>query len=97
MKVPKNLKKSGKKFWKTVLEEFSLTDSHDLERLFEAEASAVTDLNPEGSVYVLGENWSAIAETPIPAGSRVRVLRREGLVLYVEPAAEPEAQEDSQE
>ncbi len=33
MKAPKNLKKSGKKFWRTVLEEFTLSDSHDLERL----------------------------------------------------------------
>ncbi len=33
MKTPKTLGKAGKKFWKTVLEEFTLSDAHDLERL----------------------------------------------------------------
>lgn len=47
-----------------------------------------TPVYREGSVYVAGEIWSARSESPIPAGRRVRVLRREGLVLWVAPETE---------
>jgi len=46
---------------------------------------ASTDIQAEGSVYVNGEEWSAHAKVFIPRGSRVRVLRRDGLVIEVEP------------
>ena len=46
---------------------------------------ARTDIRAEGTVYVDGEDWSARSGVLIPAGSKVRVLRREGLVLEVEP------------
>lgn len=45
---------------------------------------ARTDILTEGSVYVNGEDWTARSKTLIPAGSKVRVLRREGLILEVE-------------
>ncbi len=45
---------------------------------------AKTDILAEGTVYVDGEDWSARSAALIPAGSKVRVLRREGLVLEVE-------------
>jgi phage terminase small subunit len=32
-KIPKGLKVAGRKFWKKVLNEYELADSHDLERL----------------------------------------------------------------
>jgi membrane-bound serine protease (ClpP class) len=44
-----------------------------------------SDIREEGSVYIGGEEWSARSRVFIPAGSRVRVLRREGLMLEVEP------------
>ena len=46
-----------------------------------------TTLSPTGTVYVGGQLWSAQAATDsvIPAGTRVRILDREGLVLTVEP------------
>lgn len=44
---------------------------------------AQTDIFQEGSVQVASELWSARSETRIPAGSRVRVLSREGLILTV--------------
>jgi membrane-bound serine protease (ClpP class) len=51
------------------------------------EGVARTDINPEGKVLVHGEYWNASSETPIPAGSRVRVVRVHGLKLEVEPVS----------
>jgi membrane-bound serine protease (ClpP class) len=64
----------------------SIPLSHDLENLPGMLGTAKTDLRPEGSVYVGGENWTARSSDYIPAGSTVRVVRREGLVLEVEKA-----------
>ena len=41
---------------------------------------------PEGLVFVQGALWSASADSPIPAGSAVRVVGRDGLHLQVAPA-----------
>jgi membrane-bound ClpP family serine protease len=35
-------------------------------------------------VYVAGEMWSARSDQSIPAGSSIRVVRREGFILVVE-------------
>jgi membrane protein implicated in regulation of membrane protease activity len=35
-------------------------------------------------VYVAGELWTAKAESTLPAGSSVRVVGRDGLILVVE-------------
>jgi membrane-bound serine protease (ClpP class) len=43
--------------------------------------------SPRGMVRVHGELWRAAAGQMISAGTRVRVIRVEGLTLYVEPAA----------
>jgi membrane-bound serine protease (ClpP class) len=45
---------------------------------------AQTAVFQEGSVQVASELWSARSQTPIPAGSSVRVVSREGLILTVE-------------
>jgi membrane-bound serine protease (ClpP class) len=58
--------------------------SHDLDRLIGKVGQAVTNVNSEGSAQVSGELWSARSENPIPAGSQIRVLRREGFILIVE-------------
>ncbi|HLX35279.1 MAG TPA: nodulation protein NfeD [Candidatus Limnocylindrales bacterium] len=46
-------------------------------------------LEPSGSVYAGGEEWSARSadSQPIPRGQPVRVIAREGLTLVVEPDA----------
>jgi len=49
---------------------------------------ARTSIDPIGSVYVDGEMWSARAEHPIPEGTAVRVISREGLMLNVKPEGE---------
>lgn len=65
------------------------TPRHDLSTLIGQVGEAKTRIHEQGSVQVAGELWSARSEKPIPAGSVVRVLGREGFVLLVEKA-EPE-------
>ncbi len=70
----------GVKFFDTL----TTRPTHDLEALIGALGEARSAVSNEGSVYVNGELWSARSEKKIPAGSRVRVLRREGFALVVE-------------
>jgi membrane-bound ClpP family serine protease len=58
--------------------------SHNLDRLVGKIGEARTKVEDEGSVQVEGELWSARSEKAIPAGSSIRVLRRDGFVLIVE-------------
>lgn len=46
---------------------------------------ARTDLAPEGKIFIHGEYWDAVADTPIRPGDRVRVTGIEGLKLHVVP------------
>lgn len=47
--------------------------------------AAFTELAPEGKVFVHGEYWDAVANSPVPAGARVRVTAIDKLKLTVEP------------
>jgi membrane-bound serine protease (ClpP class) len=48
---------------------------------------ARTDIGPrQGKVFVHGEWWNAVADEPIPSGSRVRIEAIENLVLKVKPS-----------
>jgi len=52
------------------------------------EAAVVsTDINPLGTVHAVGEEWTArsLDGRPLVRGARVRVVRQDGLVLYVSP------------
>ena len=51
-------------------------------------ARALTPLNPEGQVLYKGEMWQARANTEVEAGSEVRIVGVEGLLLKVEPGGE---------
>lgn len=62
----------------------SARPSHDADAVVGMIGEARSKIHAEGSVYVAGELWSARSEKPIPAGSAVKVLRREGFVLVVE-------------
>lgn len=50
--------------------------------------SAVTELAPEGKVFVHGEYWDAVAAKPVAPGAPVRVTAIEKLKLTVEPVGE---------
>ncbi len=58
--------------------------THNLAALIGEIGETRTNVREEGSVYVAGEIWSAKSDQPIPAGSSVRVVRREGFILVVE-------------
>ena len=78
---------TGGYFWlavRKVLEAEQTTPAHDLTGLIGSEGEASTQIHEEGSVYVNREMWTARSTVPISEGSRVRVIRREGLILEVE-------------
>jgi membrane-bound serine protease (ClpP class) len=52
------------------------------------EGIAKSDINLEGRVLVHGEYWNASSDKPIPAGSRIRVRKVQGLKVEVEQMKE---------
>ena len=48
---------------------------------------AVTDLEPEGRVYVHSEYWNATSDVPIPKGAKVVVTSVDRMVVSVRPAS----------
>jgi membrane-bound serine protease (ClpP class) len=58
----------------------------DLKSLIGEIGQAKTEVHEKGSVQVASELWSARSEKPIPAGSPVRVISRDGFTLVVERA-----------
>ena len=60
----------------------------DPDRVIGKIAEVRTELNPVGSVYALGELWTARSESRVKAGKEVKVVDREGLMLLVEPKEE---------
>ena len=57
---------------------------HNLEALIGQTGEARTAIHDEGSVQIGGELWSARSEKPIKAKRRVRIVKRDGLILTVE-------------
>lgn len=68
-----------------VLEAEKMRPQHDLTKLIGDFGEARTDIFNEGSVQLGSELWSARSEVPIRSGSKVRVVKREGFILDVEP------------
>jgi len=68
------------------IDAMSTLPNQDLSRLIGMTGEARTDITLEGTVYVNGEDWSARSDKKIRVGSQVKVIKREGLVLLVEPA-----------
>lgn len=71
-----------------ILDSEKLQPSHDLGHLIGAVGIAETEIHTEGSAQIARELWSVRSEVPIPKGSAVRVVSREGLILIVEQASE---------
>lgn len=58
--------------------------SFNLDRLVGMTGQVSSDIRAQGTVYVDGEEWTATSKSFIPAGTPVRVVRRDGLALEVE-------------
>ena len=58
-----------------------------LEQMVGSQGVAVSGLaaGVEGMIRIHGELWQAVSAQPAPAGATVRVLRIDGLKLYVAP------------
>lgn len=61
------------------------TGAQDHNTLIGLTAVAETDINPRGSVHLIGESWSAVSvdTAPIAKGDNVIVLEVDGLALKV--------------
>lgn len=55
------------------------------EQMAGSTAEVIADFNEQGTVRVGGEIWNARSSVPLRAGQKVRVIRMEGLTLWVEP------------
>lgn len=60
---------------------------HELSSLVGQRGEAKTAIGEDGAVQVAGELWSARSAAPLPAGSPVEVVGRDGFVLIVVPTA----------
>ncbi len=65
------------------VEALNLRPALDLAELIGQTGQARTNIEAEGSVQINGELWSARSENPIPVGSSIRVVGREGFILVV--------------
>jgi membrane-bound serine protease (ClpP class) len=63
---------------------FHARPMQDLKSLIGEVGQTKTEVFNAGSVQIASELWSARSGKPIPAGSRVRVVSREGFTLVVE-------------
>ncbi|HMU93790.1 MAG TPA: NfeD family protein [Anaerolineales bacterium] len=70
--------------FRKAIEAISRRPTHDLETLVGQIGEAKSAIYGDGSVYIAGEMWSARSDSEIPAGSHVRVIRRDGFTLVVE-------------
>ena len=73
-----------------VLETEKLKPRHDLAKLIGDVGEARTEIHSEGSVQLGSELWSARSDIPIPSGSKVKVVKRDGFILDVEGIPEEE-------
>lgn len=51
----------------------------------EMTAVAMEDFEQRGHVHVSGETWTAISDTPVHRGQRLRIRQIDGLLLHVSP------------
>jgi membrane-bound serine protease (ClpP class) len=54
------------------------------EAMIGEEAEVVRDIDKEGEVFIKGEYWKAGSDAPIPKGSKVKIIKVDGMKLTVE-------------
>ncbi|HXH72960.1 MAG TPA: NfeD family protein, partial [Mariprofundaceae bacterium] len=65
------------------------------EELIGAIATVREDFETHGTVLIHSESWNAESAAPLKKGQEVRVLRRDGLTLFVEPVETPTKESES--
>ena len=70
------------------LDALEATPSHNIDGLIGRIGEAKSAIHDEGSAQVAGELWSVHSKEPIPAGTHVRVVKRNGFNLEVEAVDE---------
>lgn len=60
------------------------------EGLLHQPGRAVSELAPRGKVFVHGEIWHAVSDSPVAAGQPVEIIAVEGMLLRVRPLAAPD-------
>ena len=90
--VPLSFMVTGLAWWmgRKTMEAIHSRQVFDIDRIAGMTGRTSSDIRGQGSVYVNGENWTATSPTFIPAGQPVRVIRRKGLLLEVEPISQQE-------
>jgi membrane-bound ClpP family serine protease len=68
-----------------VLEADRSAIAHDLNSLVGVVGVTRSSVHAEGSAQIAGELWTVRSADPIPENTKVRVVKREGFVLEVEP------------
>jgi len=68
-----------------VIKSFKWKPATGVEALVGAVGDVTEEIDGRGMVFVEGELWRASADSKVPKGARVRVVRVEGLNVHVEP------------
>jgi membrane-bound serine protease (ClpP class) len=55
---------------------------------------ARSDIFHSGTVYIQSEEWSARSSVPISTGTLVKIIRKDGMILDVEPLSEADLHSD---
>jgi membrane-bound serine protease (ClpP class) len=69
---------------KKIIEAIDTKSVFDAKNILGKIGEARTNIFQDGTVYVMGEEWSARSEVKINKGEKIKVIRKEGLVLWVE-------------
>lgn len=54
------------------------------EAMIGSEAEVMKEIDKEGEVFIMGEYWKAVSQTPVKKGAKVKVIKVDGLKLIVE-------------
>lgn len=69
---------------KKIIEAIDRSPDFDPENIIGNIGTAKTNIFNDGTAYVAGEEWSARSEIKIAKGEEIKVVKKEGLVLWVE-------------
>jgi membrane-bound serine protease (ClpP class) len=69
---------------KKIIEAIDRSPDFDPENIIGNIGIARTNIFNDGTAYVAGEEWSARSEIKIGKGEEIKVVRKEGLILWVE-------------